>query len=249
MRPLALIAFASVALAGLVYVRQSQAAALDSSSDPYASGDQGYTLPPWLYGDAPDLVGELMPSSSSGGEITSADGEGGASPLLDALLPVAYKAKSVFGMGLNMYISFAGLAAIKQREGYSATAYKDQAGYWTIGYGHKMKAGETYTTIDEATASKLLASDVTDAELAVNGAVTVPLEQTQYDALVSFAYNVGAGAFRSSTLVRLLNAGDYAGAAAQFPRWSYVTQGGQKVQAQGLLNRRYAEAQQFNGVA
>lgn len=163
----------------------------------------------------------------------------------DALLPVAYRVENLFsGMwGGRMEISLAGLAHLKQFEGLRLQPYKDVAGLWTIGYGHLLKAGEWWDSITEEFATRLLAQDVGTAEDAVNALVKVPLSQPQFDALVSFVYNVGVGAFRRSTLLRLLNAGDYAGAAAQLPLWRKA--GGKIVQ--GLVNRRAQEVAMFNG--
>jgi len=157
---------------------------------------------------------------------------------VDDLVSVAY-----FGEGLGMDISLAGLNFIKAVEGMKLTRYKDSAGLWTIGVGHLIKPFENYTTITEAEAMRLLAEDVAEAEIAVNRYVKVPLTQNQFDALVSFVFNVGSGAFRRSTLLTKLNAGDYAGAAAQFPAWRKA--GG--VVVSGLVNRRNKEVALFTG--
>ncbi len=161
----------------------------------------------------------------------------------DAVLPIAYKVENVFSSvwGGRMNLSLAGLAQLKQFEGLRLQPYKDAAGLWTIGYGHLVKPGEWWDSITEAQAAQLLADDAGTAEDAVNSLVKVPLTQPQFDALVSFVYNVGVGAFRRSTLLRLLNAGDYAGAAGQFPLWRKA--GGQVVA--GLVNRRAAEVAMF----
>lgn len=128
---------------------------------------------------------------------------------------------------------------ISNFEGFSPTAYQDVAGVWTIGYGHTggVQPGDTRTH-DEAMQD--LADDVARAVRAVN-TIQVPLTQNQYDALVSLAYNIGNNAFLASTLVGLLNSGDYAGAANQFPRWNKA--GGAVIQ--GLVNRRAAERETF----
>ncbi|PZU51905.1 MAG: lysozyme [Thauera sp.] len=147
-----------------------------------------------------------------------------------------------------MFLSLAGLNAIKQHEKFVSVPYKDQAGLWTIGYGHKIEAGESFTSLTEAQASTLLAKDVSKAEDAVNASVRVGLTQHQFDALVSFVFNVGTGAFRRSTLLKKLNAGDPT-VTAEFTRWVYVTKGGQKVPSDGLMNRRQAEVAMFNGTA
>lgn len=122
-------------------------------------------------------------------------------------------------------------------EGFSATPYPDAGGY-SIGYGHYMGAVVTIPgPITQAQGLDLLQADVASAARTVSSLVSVPLTQNQYDALVSLAYNIGSNAFANSTLVSLLNQGDYAGAAAQFPVWN-KSQG--KVIA-ALVSRREAE--------
>jgi lysozyme len=171
-----------------------------------------------------------------------ADGEGGS--MLGDLAAPFYDLGAIVG---GMKLSAWGLEVLKQREGgFQAQKYPDASGY-SIGYGHFIKPWENFDDgIDEATAAQLLEADVSTAEGAVNLRVSVPLTQSQFDALVSFAYNAGIGAFTSSTLLKLLNAGDLAGAQAQFSRWIYKTVGGVKVQAPELVARRAQEAAQFS---
>ncbi len=130
---------------------------------------------------------------------------------------------------------------IKEKEGLRLEAYRCSAGVLTIGYGHT--AGVVSgMKIDLAQAEKFFLDDLEQkAESVVNRLVKVPLTQGQYDALVSFTFNLGAGNLMKSTLLRLLNAGDYAGAAGQFERW--VKSGG-KVTA-GLVKRRKEEKEMF----
>lgn len=178
---------------------------------------------------------------------TTAAGEGdGFDAVAGDFLNVGYQAAGYFG-GNNMQISLAGLNHIKQYEGFSATPYRDSAGLLTIGYGHLIKIGESFTRISEAEAVRLLAGDVADAEAAVNRLVKVPLTQAQYDALVSFVFNVGASAFARSTMLKELNAGNYLAAQQNFTRWIYATVGGVKTVIAGLANRRLAEARLFSG--
>lgn len=135
-----------------------------------------------------------------------------------------------------------GLNTIKQWEGLKTDAYQDIAGVWTIGYGHTAAAGEPVPvegmsiTIEEAEA--LLRHDLTQYEQAVQQNVKVPLNDNQFAALVSFTYNVGISAFKSSTLLRKLNQGNYEAVPAELMKWVYSN--GRKVQ--GLVNRRAAEA-------
>lgn len=139
-----------------------------------------------------------------------------------------------------MQISKAGLDLIKQFEGLYLKAYRCPAGVPTIGYGHTagVAMGQTIT---QQQADDYLRRDVRQFERAVARLVTVPLTQGQFDALVSFAFNLGDGALAQSTLLRLLNAGDYAGAAAQFDRWNKA--GGRVLP--GLVRRRAAERALF----
>jgi lysozyme len=137
-------------------------------------------------------------------------------------------------------ISSTGIQLIKEWEGWRAKAYLCPASKWTIGYGHTRtaKRGMTITLAD---GERLLKEDLQTYENAVNRLVTVPLNQNQFDALVSFCYNVGRGAFSQSTLLRLLNQGNYSEAANQFSRW--VNGGGK--QLPGLVSRRETERTLF----
>lgn len=145
----------------------------------------------------------------------------------------------------QMTISPLGVDLICSLEGKRLTAYDDGVGVWTIGFGStvypngiKVKKGDTCT---EAQAKAYMAHDLKKFETAVNTAVTVPLNQNQFDALVSLAYNIGASAFSQSTLVKKLNANDIRSAADQFDVW--VNAGGKRMQ--GLVNRRAKEKTLF----
>lgn len=140
------------------------------------------------------------------------------------------------------------VALIKQFEGFSAKPYLCPAGVPTIGYGATYYPdGKRVTMADrpvsEADATAMLRSMLASYEAGVSRYVQVPLTQGQFDALVSFAYNVGLSALKDSTLLRLVNARDYAGAAAQFARWNRA---GGKV-LPGLTRRREAERVMFLG--
>jgi len=118
-----------------------------------------------------------------------------------------------------MNISQRGIDLIKNFEGFSPVPYRDAAG-WSIGYGHYMGPNPTITNVDFAQAATLLGQDMAWAIRSIQNDVTVPLNQNQFDALTSLIYNIGANAFANSTLLKKLNAGDYAGAAAQFDVWN-----------------------------
>ena len=139
-----------------------------------------------------------------------------------------------------MNISEAGIQLIKKFEGCSLKAYKCPAGIWTIGYGHTLNVNEGQT-ITKKQAEDLLKQDLRSFVLTVNNLVNVPLNQNQFDALVSFCYNLGSGNLKSSTLLKLLNKKDYLGAAEQFDRWVHA--GGKKLS--GLVKRRAAEKELF----
>lgn len=145
-----------------------------------------------------------------------------------------------YGVEFMGKISQAGLDLIKGFEGFSAKPYRDANGY-SIGYGHFILPGEKIAEVDTVEAELLLASDTAKAQAAINTYVKVPLSQNQYDALVSFVYNVGVGAFKTSTALKRLNMGDYKGAADAMT-WFNKSQG-QILQA--LVNRRAAERDLF----
>jgi lysozyme len=137
-----------------------------------------------------------------------------------------------------MKISDAGLDLIKRSEGFRDRVYFDVAGKPTIGYGHLIKAGETFPSgVTEDQATDLLKADVAWAEAAVSRLVTVSLSQGQFDALVDFVFNLGAGTFKGSTLLKFLNACKYDEAGNEFAKWNKA---GGKVQP-GLVTRRAAE--------
>lgn len=141
-----------------------------------------------------------------------------------------------------MKISDEGLEIIKGSEGLRLNAYLDtkKGRVPTIGYGHTRGVTMGMTTTD-AQAHKWLQEDVEVAEDIVHRFVTVPLAQGAFDALVSFAFNVGQPQFITSTLLRLLNEGDYIGASNEFQRWIYDN--GDKLN--GLITRRELERQEF----
>jgi lysozyme len=145
-------------------------------------------------------------------------------------------------MGVNnLTYGGQGLALTEQFEGCELTAYQDQVGVWTIGYGHTGPDVVAGLVITQDQAQALLAKDVGSAAACVNDVVTVQLSQEEFDALADFVFNLGAGAFRGSTLLRVLNTGDFASAAAQFDAWDRA--GGAVVA--GLLRRRQAETALF----
>ena len=160
----------------------------------------------------------------------------------DKLLSIDFDAvKNMLGIPESMSVSNKGVDLICEFEGKRLVAYDDGVGVWTIGFGtikypsgNRVKKGDT-CTLEQA--KEYMRHDLIEFEHTVNSSVKVPLNQNQFDALVSLAYNIGSSAFKSSTLVKKLNAGDYQGAADQFNVW--VNAGGKRMQ--GLVNRRDRE--------
>jgi lysozyme len=147
----------------------------------------------------------------------------------------------------NLQISPAGLALIKKWEGWYPKAYKDPVGVWTIGYGTIGPEARPGRTITKATGEKLLQAELEKDQETVKRLVDVPLNQYQFDALVSFVYNLGSGNFSRSTLRKLLNRGNYIGAAGQFIRWNKARDRATNkyITLNGLTNRRNDEAALF----
>lgn len=143
-----------------------------------------------------------------------------------------------------MEISTKGLDLIKQAEGLSLKAYRDTGGVLTIGWGHTGPDVTAGMVITEAQADQLLREDVRDAEADVRRLFPITT-QNQFDALVSFTFNLGADQVRESTLRRLHNEGDYAGAKSQFGRWVFDN----GVKLAGLVRRRAAEAALYGASA
>lgn len=155
-----------------------------------------------------------------------------------------------------MQMSTHGLELLEQWEGFKANVYKDSAGLPTIGVGHLLTKSELssgkiainglpvqYSNgLTDQQVLDLLSQDVKPAEQAVTNNVKVPLNQNQFDALVSFTFNVGVGAFTSSTLLKVLNQQQYTEVPTQLLRWTRA--GGQVVQ--GLVNRRQNEINLWN---
>lgn len=134
---------------------------------------------------------------------------------------------------------------IRSKEGLSLRAYPDPGtggAPWTIGYGHTGPEVHPGMVITREEADNLLRQDAEKVSAQVQNMVTAPLTQNEFDALVCFVYNVGIGNFAKSTMLKKLNAGDYAGAAAEFPKWDKAAG---KVMP-GLLARREAEEGLFD---
>ncbi|MGX8943229.1 lysozyme [Symbiopectobacterium sp. Eva_TO] len=146
-----------------------------------------------------------------------------------------------------MQMSSQGLARIKAFEGIKLNAYHCSAEKWTVGYGHTTGA-KAEGVITPAQADTFLRDDIDAVVEELNALITVPVSQNQFDALCSLVFNIGIGAFGTSTLLKKLNEGDYSGAAAEFPKWCHVTVKGKKLPLPGLIKRRQEEKALFESV-
>ena len=146
-----------------------------------------------------------------------------------------------------MKMSAEGLALIRDQEGFRGQAYRDAAGVWTIGFGHTSMAGAPEVKpgmrMSRTEAEAVLARDVAEFATGVAQAVTVELSDAQFSALVSFAYNVGLGNFRRSSVLKAVNGRDFAAVPRRLGLW--VKAGGRTLP--GLIRRRAAEAALFAG--
>ena len=148
-----------------------------------------------------------------------------------------------------MKLSANGFVELERSEGLKLVAYLCSAKVWTIGIGTtiypngvKVKKGDVIT---KEQAYEYASHDIAQFEIAVNRLVQVPLNQNQFDALISFVFNVGAGSLAKSTLLERLNQGDYKGAEKAFAMWNKETVNGKKIKSKGLADRRKREAALF----
>lgn len=143
-----------------------------------------------------------------------------------------------------MRTSTNGLRLIQYFEGLTLVPYRCPAGYLTVGYGHRLMPTERIAPITQETAEAMLTRDVRLSEASVAALVPVPLNQEQFDALVSFTFNLGSGALQRSRLRQKILRGEMDAAVQEFFRWVYAK--GRKLP--GLIRRRAAEARLFQGV-
>lgn len=142
---------------------------------------------------------------------------------------------------IEMEISDLGLTMIENFEGFSPIPYEDGAGKGTIGFGHKIRPDEEFTSITDEQGRGLLRQDVKFAESAICQSVCCALTQNEYDALTSLVYNIGGGNFIKSTLLDRLNDNDIAEAADEFLVWNHIN----GVVSSGLTRRRQTEKALF----
>lgn len=147
-----------------------------------------------------------------------------------------------------MKTSSAGVELVARFEGVRLKAYQDSVGVWTIGFGHTGKDVHPGDTITMKRARELLRQDLSSAEQSVNQTIKRPLNQSQFDALVSLVFNAGALPLHK-TLGSCLNSGDLHGASGEFPKWCKGTKNGQLITLEGLVRRRKAEREMFDAPA
>lgn len=237
----------SIKLLSDTWLKQStaQGSALPDAQRQFVDG--GTVLPIAAYASAPDDHLRITLGVNNQGQQVQFKGRNTwyvYSPVVQILrngTPIAPPAPTP-SPSRGRQINADGLRLLKSFEGLRLEAYQDSVGVWTIGYGTTsgVRPGQVIT---EAQAEAFLKRDLDRFESAVEDLVTVPLNDDQFSALVSFTYNVGEGALSSSTLLRLLNGRDYRGAAEQFLRWNRA--GG--VELAGLTRRRRAERALFLG--
>ena len=146
------------------------------------------------------------------------------------------------GEKINMKISGEGLALIKKFEGCELESYRCSANVVTIGFGHTRTAKEGMTITREE-ADMLLEEDIRSFETSVLSLVEVDLKQCEFDALIAWTFNLGAGNLKSSTLLKRINAKDWNDVPHQIKRWNKA----KGTVLQGLIRRREAEALLFQG--
>lgn len=146
-----------------------------------------------------------------------------------------------------MHLDEAGLEFLKSLEGCRLEPYQDVAGVWTIGYGHTHGVNADMHPITQERAEELLREDVKSFERCLTRALSVTPTQSEFNALLSFVFNVGAGKFLDSTLLKKFNSGDVRGAAKELERWNKIRdpKTGELVVSQGLANRRAKEMALF----
>ena len=140
-----------------------------------------------------------------------------------------------------MYFNQSGLDLLRQFEQFRSAPYKDQGGKLTIGYGHLIKAGESFTAMTQTQGNTLLAKDVGLAEAAYRRRVKVDLNENQYAAVVCWIFNLGEGNLQQSTLLTKLNAQAFDDVPGEILRWHRVD----NKPSRGLIRRRAAEAMLF----
>lgn len=151
----------------------------------------------------------------------------------------------VFGIDSNLATSEQGLSHIANLEGCRTQAYQCSANVWTVGVGHT-KSVKPNTELSNQDIATHFVNDISSAETIVNNALKTKVTQAQYDVMVSFVFNLGAGNFQRSTLLKKFNKNDITGACNEFLRWVYVDGKDCRVKESncaGIVKRRHIEQQ------
>jgi|GEM_PF-1861777 len=218
---------------------------MDTTANGNYIGADGLTDSQWLEASRPGASQGLAKYyRQQNNQFTSQQYQSKGHAEVGALLPGNWDSSDPSGQGVSD-VSQAGLNFIAGYEGYSAITYKDVAGLPTIGYGHLIKLGESFGTLSKDAALKLLRKDASFAINAVNKYVTVSLTQNQFDALTSLTFNIGAGAFSNSTVLKNVNSGNILSIDKSFMIWNKIRIDGVLTPVQGLTNRRKAETNLF----
>jgi GH24 family phage-related lysozyme (muramidase) len=206
-----------------------------------------------------DFVKSSAPVISGRGELTISSDDLSFTESISAgmaitVVPVRSLSDGDADAGGAMTISDAGFEFVKGWEGFVPKLYNDPVGHCTVGYGTLVHKGNCdgrdserpyLSGVTKEEATRLLTSELAEKQAAVRGAIKVPLNQNQYDALVSFAYNVGASALQKSTLLKLLNQGKYDAVPGELKKWTKARKNGQLIDLPGLVERRAGEAALF----
>lgn len=142
---------------------------------------------------------------------------------------------------MHKFTSIKGVSLIKVFEGFHHFPYRCPAGYYTIGYGHLIKKGEYFKQISQEEGEEILKRDLRITERQVMRNIKVDLKQTEFDALVSFTYNLGGAALQRSVLRQKINSLNYEEIECEFMRWVYVG----SIKLPGLVRRRKKEVELF----
>lgn len=204
-------------------------------------GERGFVVTESWFGELGEPIPDAGPDASEGEQPKLAD----ASDADDVSPQPSAPASNTVGHATNatLRINEAGLDIIKESEGLRLEAY-NYNGQWLIGYGHAATA-KAGMTITEAQAEQLLRADVRNSEDAVRRMVTVPINENQFSAMVSLAYNLGSGGFSNTSVLERLNDGNTKGAADAFLRYNRARINGTLTAIQHLTKRRGQERTLF----
>jgi len=201
----------------------------------------------WLWYAGPEVDDELQPIIITDEEPADTDIDAVPEDISDGDIEewdIDYQDEGGILDNAGLSVNQAGLAIIKDNEGLELIAYQGPDGGYHIGYGHgaDVVPGMTITATE---AEELLIEDVAGIENAIRAAITVPLNDNEFSALVSFTYNVGTSAFWSSTVLTELNAGNRVAAADNLMMWNKMSRDGELIENMALTERRIGERKLF----